>query len=198
MSTERPLLPPDSARLSTSCPPVRPQYFASLTSAQDGVATNHSPNSTGGGPAPPGPSGGQLLALVTVCAMASWDEVRQIALALPETSERIAADGSLSWRVKDKLLSWERPLLRSDLTALGLAEQPEPVLAAWVPDLGAKNALVADGSGVYFTTPHFDGHPSVLVWLDRIDPAELRELLVEAWLARAPKRVVSSYLDTKN
>jgi hypothetical protein len=82
MSTERPLLPPDPARLSTSCPPVRPQYFASLTGAPDGVTTNHSPNSTGGGPAPPGPWGGQPLALVTVCAMASWDEVRQIALAV--------------------------------------------------------------------------------------------------------------------
>ena len=46
-----------------------------------------------------------------------------------------------------------------------------------------------------FTTPHFNGYPAILVRLDRIDPAELWELLVEAWLARAPKRLARAYLD---
>jgi len=50
---------------------------------------------------------------------------------------------------------------------------------------------------VYFTTPHFNGYPAVLVRLDRIDVAELRELLVEAWLARASKRLAQAYLDAQ-
>jgi hypothetical protein len=68
------------------------------------------------------------------------------------------------------------------------------VLAARVPDLGAKEALLADDPDVYFTTPHFDGYPAVLVRLDRIEVSELEELLVEAWLARAPKRLATEHL----
>jgi hypothetical protein len=64
-----------------------------------------------------------------------------------------------------------------------------------VPDLGAKQALLADDAGVYFTTPHFDGYPSILVRLERIALPELEELLVEAWLDRAPRRLASEYLD---
>jgi hypothetical protein len=65
-----------------------------------------------------------------------------------------------------------------------------------VPDLGAKEALLADGADLYFTTPHFNGHPSVLVRLDRIDVTELGELLIEAWLARAPKRLGRAFLES--
>jgi hypothetical protein len=64
-----------------------------------------------------------------------------------------------------------------------------------VPDLGAKEALVADDGDVYFTTPHFNGYPAILVRLDRIAVPELEELLVEAWLARAPRRLAAEYLD---
>lgn len=62
--------------------------------------------------------------------------------------------------------------------------------------LGAKEALLADDPDVYFTTPHFDGYPAVLVRLDRIAIDELTELIVEAWLARAPKRLGKEYADT--
>jgi hypothetical protein len=48
---------------------------------------------------------------------------------------------------------------------------------------------------VFFTTPHFDGYPAILVRLDRIAVAELDELIVEAWLVRAPKRLASKYRD---
>ena len=124
--------------------------------------------------------------------MATWEEARRIALALPEAVER--DDGTRQWRVKDKLFAWERPLRRSDLEALGDAAPDGPILAARVPDLGAKEALLADDPDVYFTTPHFNGYPAVLVRLDRIGVAELDELLVEAWLARAPKRLANEYL----
>jgi hypothetical protein len=69
-----------------------------------------------------------------------------------------------------------------------------PILAARVPDLGVKEALVADSPGVYFTIPHFDGYRAVLVRLPSIPETELSELLVEAWLCRAPKRLAKAWL----
>jgi hypothetical protein len=125
-----------------------------------------------------------------------WDEVRRIALGLPETSERASRD-LRQWRVKDKLFVWERPLRKADLKALGDAAPEGPILGAYVEHLVAKEALLADQSGVYFTTPHFDGYPMVLVQLDRIGPDDLREVVVEAWLVRAPKRLVEDYLSRK-
>src|SRR4051812_50012237 len=118
--------------------------------------------------------------------MAGWDDVRQIALALPQTSERVSRE-NLQWRVKDKLFVWGRPLRRSDLEALGADAPDGPILGARVEHLGAKEALLADDPSVYFTTPHFDGYPAILVRLDRITAEDLREVIVEAWLARAPK-----------
>jgi len=86
--------------------------------------------------------------------VASWDDVRRIALALPETSEQTSR-GLAQWRVRDKLFVWERPLRRSDLRALGDAAPTGPILGARVEHLGAKQALIADDPNVYFTTPHF-------------------------------------------
>ncbi len=127
--------------------------------------------------------------------MATWDDVRRIALSLPETRQVESGQGTLQWRVRDKGFVWERPLRRADLEALGDAAPPGPVLGARVPDLGAKEALLADDPGVYFTTPHFDGYPAVLVRLDAIPVPELTELVTEAWLDRAPKRLAKQYLE---
>ena len=125
--------------------------------------------------------------------MANWDDVRRIALALPETSERVSRDNR-QWRVKDKLFAWERPLRRSDLEALGDDAPEGPILGARVEHLGAKEALLANDQGVFFTTPHFDGYPAILVKLDRIAVEDLDEVIVEAWLARAPRRLAEAYL----
>lgn len=127
--------------------------------------------------------------------MADWHDVRRICLGLPETDEQPSRDGTPAWRVKEKLFAWDRPLRRADLEALGDAAPDGPILAARVPDLGVKEALLADDPVAYFTTPHFDGYPAVLVRLDRIAVGELEELLVDAWLARAPKRTARAYLD---
>ena len=126
--------------------------------------------------------------------MASIDDVRRIALALPETTETSSREHAF-WRVRDKGFVWERPLRPADLRALGESAPTGPVLGARVEHLGAKEALLADDPEVYFTTPHFDGYPAVLVCLDRIAPVELRELIVDAWLARAPARTVRAYLE---
>ncbi len=125
--------------------------------------------------------------------MATWDDVRKIGLALPETSERVSRERS-QWRVKDKLFVWERPLRPKEIEALGDGAPDGPILGARVEHLGAKEALLADDSHVYFTTPHFDGYPAILARLDRIAIEDLEELITEAWLARAPKRLVDQYL----
>ncbi|QLQ36166.1 MmcQ/YjbR family DNA-binding protein [Micromonospora robiginosa] len=125
--------------------------------------------------------------------MATWDDVRRIALALPETTERGSYDDLPAWRVRDKMFVWERPLRRADLDALGDAAPDGPVLGVRMPDLGAKEAVLADDPAVHFTVPHLDGSSVVLVRLDRIEVAELTELITEAWFARAPKRLAAAH-----
>jgi len=126
--------------------------------------------------------------------VAGWDDVRRIALALPEAGERTSR-GLASWRVRDKLFVWERPLRPADLRALGDAAPTGPILGARVEHLGAKEALLAEDPELFFTTPHFDGYAAVLVRLEPITVADLEEVIVEAWLARAPKRVAREYVD---
>jgi hypothetical protein len=127
--------------------------------------------------------------------VADWDDVRRIALALPETGEQ-ASHGHASWRVRDKMFVWERPLRPADVRALGDRAPTGPILGARVEHLVAKDALLADDPDVFFTTPHFDGFPAVLVRLDRITVKDLEEVIVEAWLARAPKRVAKEYVES--
>jgi hypothetical protein len=125
--------------------------------------------------------------------MATWDDVRRIALALPETDERLARSGR-QWRVHDKLFVWERPLRPKEIEALGDDAPDGPILGARVEHTGAKEALLADGSGVFFTTPHFDGYPAILVRLEEITVEDLDEVVTEGWLARASRRLIESYL----
>jgi len=125
--------------------------------------------------------------------VADWNDVRRIALALPETSER-ESRGNAEWRVKDKLFVWERPLRRAELGALGDQAPEGPILGAMVADIGDKEALLAEDPRVFFTTPHFNNYAAVLVRLDRIRPAQLKPVVVEAWLVRAPSRLANEHL----
>src|SRR3954454_10210008 len=113
---------------------------------------------------------------------------------MPQATERVSRD-MRQWCVKGKLFVWERPLRRPDLAALGDAAPDGPILGARVEHLVAKEALLADDPDVYFTTPHFDGHPAILVRLERIAVDELEELITEAWLKRAPKRLAEAFLE---
>ena len=124
--------------------------------------------------------------------MATWDDVRRIALALPETTER--DPDRPSWRVRDRLFAWERPLRTADYEALGDAAPDGPILGVRVADVGVKEALLAEDPEVYFTTPHFDGWPAILLRLENIAVPDLAELLEEAWLVQAPKQLVKAYL----
>ena len=122
--------------------------------------------------------------------MATWKDVEHIAAALPETAETTPR----SWRVRKKLMVWERPLRKADYAALGDDAPDGDILGARVADEGVKFALIADAPDVYFTTPHFDGYPMVLVRLAEIGVPDLTELVTEAWLTQAPKTLVKAYL----
>jgi hypothetical protein len=128
--------------------------------------------------------------------MANWKQVRRIVLALPECREK-PAHGRAAWCVGDKSFLWERPLRPADVEALGPRAPKGPILAVRVPSLLAKEAVIGANPAACFTTPHFDGYPAVLIRLDKIAVADLEDRIVEAWLARAPKRVAQLYLDSR-
>jgi hypothetical protein len=125
--------------------------------------------------------------------MADWDDVERIALGLPDTEEGLSW-GNRHWRVHGKGFVWERPLRKTDRKALGDAAPEGPILGARVEHLVAKEALLQDPSGVFFTIPHFDNYAAVLVLLDEIDLDGLDEVIVEVWRCRAPKRLAGEYL----
>ena len=133
--------------------------------------------------------------------MAGWEDVAAIAGGLAEVEEGTSY-GNRAWKVDGKLFAWERPLRGKEVEALGGLE-PEgeapagEILAVRVPDEEAKRALVESEPELYFTTPHFDGHPSVLVRLERITRADLEEAIVEAWLCRAPGRLAALHLQSR-
>ena len=111
--------------------------------------------------------------------MATEEDVRRIALSLPETTEK-PWYGSPGFRVKDKGF-------------LRIRSEAEGGLVVFVADLGEKEALLASDPAKFFTTPHYDGYATVLVHLDAVDEDELTELIVESWRLKAPKRVLAAY-----
>jgi hypothetical protein len=124
--------------------------------------------------------------------VATWEDVARIVGGLPLTAEQSPHD----WRVGKKLVAWERPMRPSDREALarGGSEPPEgDILGVRVSDEGVKFALIGDEPRVYFTTPHFDGYPAVLVNLAEIAVGDLEELIIEAWLTQAPKKLVQEF-----
>ncbi len=123
--------------------------------------------------------------------MASWQDVRRLATALPGVTE--LDDQRPKWLVGKQMFAWTRPLRKADLAWLGLDAQPGPVLGLKTTDLDEKDAVLARCPAA-FVTPHFQGYPAVLVWLDEADEEDLEELLTDAWLAKAPKRLAKEFL----
>lgn len=124
--------------------------------------------------------------------MATYDDVERLALTLPETTSASSYNAP-ALKVNNKLvarLRVESADQIDDRTGQPFGE----VLMLKVADLGEKEALLASGPEVFFTTPHYDGYAAVLVRLAAISDAELQELLTEAWLRVAPKRAVKSYV----
>jgi len=128
--------------------------------------------------------------------MATMADLDELALAMPLTTKSVSDDGRPAYRVHGKVFCFHRGR-RSDALDPATGERLDDVLMFRVADLGVKELILSDARGVYFTTPHFDGYPAVLVRipdLARLDREELREAVVEAWLTRAQKRVAKAWL----
>lgn len=128
--------------------------------------------------------------------MATWEDVQRIALSLPGTSEGTTF-ANQAWMVGKHAFVWRRPLNQADLKRWGTAEPPPPdgpILAAYVADLDEKDALVTEEPDVFFTIEHFTGFRAVLIRLDTIDVERLEDVITDAWLVRAPKRLAADFL----
>jgi hypothetical protein len=128
-----------------------------------------------------------------VATIADLDE---LALSLPHTTKEMSEDGRPSYLVHGKLFCCHRGR-RRDAVDDETGERLDDVLMFRVTDLGVKELLLADSRGLFFTTPHFDGYPAVLLRildLAGLDRDELHDMVVEAWLTRAQKRVAKAWL----
>ena len=110
--------------------------------------------------------------------MATENDVREVALSLPGTTEK-PSYGTPGFRVKDRLFARIR--------------EEGDMLVVWVADEGEKLGLVSSAPEKFFTTPHYDGHALVLVRFAAVDVDELRELLTESWRLRAPRKLVAQF-----
>jgi hypothetical protein len=128
--------------------------------------------------------------------MATMTDLDLFALAMPLVEKRVSDDGRPEYLVHGKTFCLHRSD-RKDAVDPDTGERLTDVLMFRVADLDLKTHLLATRPDVYFTTPHFDGYPAVLTriaWLDRLSRDDLDDLVVEAWLTRAQKRVAKAWL----
>jgi len=130
--------------------------------------------------------------------MATIDDVRTLALALPGVEERIGGHtGEPAWRCNGGQIAWMRGPRKTDLAQLaelGRTWPEGPVVAVHTETAALAEELIAADPDVFFTIPHFAGYPAVLLRLDAIVPDHLGEVIADAWLLRAPKAVGRAWL----
>ena len=123
-------------------------------------------------------------------------DLDRLALALPEVTKEVSEDGRPSYLVHGKMFCFHRSR-RPDAIDPETGERMSDVLMFRVDGADAKELTLADPRGVFFTTPHFNGYPAVLIRipsLKQLDRSELRDLVVDAWLTRVQKRVAKAWL----
>ena len=128
--------------------------------------------------------------------MSTMRDLDELALAMPETTKEVSEDGRPSYLVHGKRFCLQRTR-RPDAVDPKTGERLDDVLMFRVEGPEAKELVLADPRGIFFTTPHFDGYPAVLIRIPdlvRLDRDELRDTIVEAWLTRAQKRVAKAWL----
>jgi hypothetical protein len=128
--------------------------------------------------------------------MASMADLDELALSMPQATKEVSDDGRPAYRMHGKVFCLHRGR-RRDAVDPDTGERLDDVLVFRVEDLGVKELMLAEDRGVFFTTAHFDGYPAVLVRirdLTRLDRGELHDLVAEAWLTRAQKRVAKAWL----
>jgi hypothetical protein len=125
--------------------------------------------------------------------MSTLDDVARIMGELPEVVDG-EHHGHATWSVRGKGIAWLRPFSKADLKRFGdLTPPAEPILAVNTKDLHDKEGVLAAGVNGVFTIEHFNNYPAVLVELGVIDRRDLRDLLVDAWLAVAPAELVDGF-----
>ena len=128
--------------------------------------------------------------------MATMADLDELALSLPQTTKEVSDDGRPSYLVHGKMFCFHRGR-RPDAVDPETGERLDDVLMFRVPDLDVKELMLADTRGPWFTTPHFNGYPAVLLRigdLAKLDREELYDVVVEAWLTRVQKRVAKAWL----
>jgi len=128
--------------------------------------------------------------------MATMADLDELALALPGTTKEVSEDGRPAYFAEGKMYAFHRSQ-RKDAVDAETGERLADVLMFRTPDLEVKEILLADDRDIYFTTPHFNGYPAVLVRirdLERIDREELGDLLADAWLTRVKRSVAKAWL----
>lgn len=129
--------------------------------------------------------------------MVTLEDAAQMALALPEVTEGEKFHHR-TWFVGGKGFAWERPFSKADIKRFGGAEPPGgPILAVSVADLSEKEAVLAANPAAFFTIPHFDGYPAVLIHLKKVSKKALQEALVDGWLVHAPRALADAYTSRK-
>ena len=127
--------------------------------------------------------------------MIDFDEVASIAAQLPEVTEGDRG-GTRTWFVAEKPFCWERPFRKADIARFGDQTPPSgAILAVRVASLDEKDALLSIDRPGFFTIPHFNGYPGLLIQLETVEQAALAETIRAAWLAVAPRRLAKDFID---
>jgi hypothetical protein len=123
-------------------------------------------------------------------------DLDELALAMPEATKEISEDGRPSYLVHGKMFCFHRGR-RPDAVDAETGERLDDVLMFRVDGPEEKELVLADARGIFFTTPHFNGYSAVLIRipdLAQLDRTELREIVVDAWLTRAQRRLAKAWL----
>jgi hypothetical protein len=126
--------------------------------------------------------------------VATFEDVAEVAAQLPEVTDG-ERHGNRTWFVAGNAFAWDRPFSKADIRRFGDEPPPAgPILAVRVEDLGEKEAVLAAHPRAFFTIPHFDGFSAILIQLADVPLPELREAIIDGWLACAPHKLARDYL----
>jgi hypothetical protein len=127
----------------------------------------------------------------------TFDDVARMAAELPEVTEGEEKHrGHRAWQVAGKMFAWERPFSKADIKRYGDQQPPQgPILAIRTADQAEKEAILAEGKDGFFTIQHFNGYNAYLVQLDKVTAQDLREALLDGWLAMAPAEIAEGFLN---